>query len=34
MNRGVLAELRSLCPPRRLTHGEALRAQSCRLLAS
>ncbi len=35
MNRGVLAELRSLCPPRGLTHGEALRVaelQAARLL--
>jgi hypothetical protein len=35
VNRGVLAELRSLCPPRRLTHFEALRVaevQAARLL--
>ncbi len=35
MSRGVLAELRTLCPPRHLTHGEALRVaelQAMRLL--
>jgi hypothetical protein len=35
MNRQVLATLRQLCPPRRLTHGEALRVaelQAAKLL--
>jgi IrrE N-terminal-like domain len=35
MNRGVLANLRTLCPPRRLTQGEALRVaelQAAKLL--
>jgi hypothetical protein len=35
MSRGILSELRSLCPPRKLTHGEALRVaelQAARVL--
>lgn len=35
MNRGLLASLRALCPPRRVTHGEALRVgelQASRML--